>query len=334
MRQPLLNAGAALAVAFALAGPPMRAHADVVVSNGYTFVSYQHPNAGPLGSSAFDINNQGVIVGNYDINDGNGTIYGFIQRGNSFTDVTVPGFSSVPGSFVDLYKINSAGTVVGDYGIPPAFVTHGFSRDAAGNITFIDYPLAGVQLTTARGINDAGTIVGRYDDAAGVTHGFFLKNGIYSTYDLPGATVTALWFINNKGQFGGDYTTPDGVTHGLIVSGSTVTTVDIPGSTFTVIHDLNSSGIAVGIDVDPVTGLDDSFLFNLNTGQITPFAFPGSTDTDLYGINDAGVIAGTFDSFSVAFIATPVPEPSSLALLSLGGLGLAGWRRWKKRATV
>ena len=151
---------------------------------------------------------------------------------------------------------------------------------------------------------------------------------------MPGSTVTGLWFINNKGQFGGDYETPDGVTHGLIVSGSTITTVDIPGSTFTVIHDLNDNGIAVGIDVDPVTGLDDSFLYNLNTGLITPFAFPGSTDTDLYGINDAGVIVGTFDSFSVAFIATPVPEPSSLALLSLGGLALAGWRRWKKRATA
>ena len=325
-----------LAVAFALAGPPMRATRRCGGKQRLHLCLLPTPQRRPPWQQArFDINNQGVIVGNYDINDGNSTIYGYIQRGSSFTDVTVPGFSSVPGSFVDLYKINSGtGTVVGDYGIPPAFDTHGFSRDAAGKITFIDYPLAGVQLTTARGINDAGTIVGRYDDAAGVTHGFFLKNGIYSTYDLPGATVTALWFINNKGQFGGDYTTPDGVTHGLIVSGSTVTTVDIPGSTFTVIHDLNSSGIAVGIDVDPVTGLDDSFLFNLNTGQITPFAFPGSTDTDLYGINDAGVIAGTFDSFSVAFIATPVPEPSSLALLSLGGLALAGWRRWKKRATV
>ncbi len=27
--------------------------------------------------------------------------------------------------------------------------------------------------------------------------------------------------------------------------------------------------------------------------------------------------------------AVPVPEPSSLALLSLGGVALAGWRRWK-----
>jgi PEP-CTERM motif len=31
---------------------------------------------------------------------------------------------------------------------------------------------------------------------------------------------------------------------------------------------------------------------------------------------------------------TPVPEPSSLALLSLGGLALAGCRRWKRRPTA
>jgi hypothetical protein len=29
-----------------------------------------------------------------------------------------------------------------------------------------------------------------------------------------------------------------------------------------------------------------------------------------------------------------IPEPSSLSLLALGGLGLAGWRRWKRRATA
>lgn len=35
------------------------------------------------------------------------------------------------------------------------------------------------------------------------------------------------------------------------------------------------------------------------------------------------------------FGGTPtVPEPSTLALLMLGGVGLAGWRRWKRRATA
>jgi PEP-CTERM motif len=49
-----------------------------------------------------------------------------------------------------------------------------------------------------------------------------------------------------------------------------------------------------------------------------------ATNPDVIGMDD------------VRFVSTPpptVPEPSSLALLSLG-LGLAGWRRWKKRATA
>jgi hypothetical protein len=36
-----------------------------------------------------------------------------------------------------------------------------------------------------------------------------------------------------------------------------------------------------------------------------------------------------FAGGSFEFTAAPVPEPSTLALLSLGGLALAGWRRWK-----
>jgi hypothetical protein len=303
----------------------------------YTFVSYQDPSAGPpsnpnfLGSSNFGISNTGVVLGNYGVPDGTFTIYGYIQRGNSFTDVVGP--APFSGTLVDVYKMNSSGNTVGDYSDPatPAN-TRGFVLSASGHYTLIDYPASGVTITTARGINDAGTIVGRWDNSTG-THGFILQNGIYTNYNVPGSTVTGLWFINNNGQFGGDYETPDGVTHGLIVSGSTITTITIPNSPTTIIHDLNDNGLAVGIYVDPNNSLiDHSFLYNLATGQITPLNFPGAPDTDLYGINDAGVIAGTYDGFTVALLAIPTfPEPSSLALLGLGCAALAGWRRWRKR---
>ena len=57
----------------------------------------------------------------------------------------------------------------------------------------------------AQGINDAGQIVGNYEDGNFTTHGFLLDKGNFSTIDVPGAAFTQVFGINDAGQIVGFY---------------------------------------------------------------------------------------------------------------------------------
>ena len=72
--------------------------------------------------------------------------------------------------------------------------------------TFND-PLATSHFTNATGINASGTIVGFYE-AAGVTHGFLLSGGTYTTIDPLGAMSTSAQSINDMGSSGRTGTVP------------------------------------------------------------------------------------------------------------------------------
>jgi probable HAF family extracellular repeat protein len=53
---------------------------------------------------------------------------------------------------------------------------------------------------------------------------------------------------------------------------------------------------------------------------------------DAWAINDNGQIVGCGTNpagSDHAFLLTPVPEPSTLALLFAGAVGLLIWRRWR-----
>jgi hypothetical protein len=53
--------------------------------------------------------------------------------------------------------------------------------------TFTSFDAPGSTLTDAAGINDAGLITGRYQDANGIFHGFLLTGigGIFISFDFP-----------------------------------------------------------------------------------------------------------------------------------------------------
>jgi PEP-CTERM motif len=116
--------------------------------------------------------------------------------------------------------------------------------------------------------------------------------------------------------------------------------------TFTFSHPLS----AFGIDINTFATVNGSYMATTNTGDIAASffdPFPAQATGQFLGFSDTTPFTSvTFSTTALAGgqpstldtlrdqAAIPVPEPSSLALLSLGGLGLAGWRRWKKRATA
>jgi hypothetical protein len=76
--------------------------------------------------------------------------------------------------------------------------------------------------------------------------------------------------------------------------------------------------------------LEDGFIDN--KGEFTTIAIPGADYTYLYDINNAGQILGYYQDANGnagGFLLTPVPEPSTWAMMLLGfaGVGYAGARK-------
>jgi hypothetical protein len=170
------------------------------------FHEFDVPNATdtiPLG-----INNNGDFVGTVKLSDG--TQQAFISLSQVFTTFAVPGATA---TFA--YQLTDSNEIIGYY-MDANGVSHGFTRDSSGNLTFpIDVP--GSTGTMLFGNNSMNWGVGRYTDASGVTHGlYFITPDNILRFDYPGATLTSLDGININGAVVGYYVDAGGKSHGLI----------------------------------------------------------------------------------------------------------------------
>lgn len=280
------------------------------------------------------INDSGTIAGF----DNGVTNQGFtLTLPSSFTNVNFPGAAS---SMVT--GINSAGDLSGIY-VDATGVNHGFT-DIGGTFTTVDNPASTV-FNQALGINNSDETVGYYTLIPGGAPGdvsYSQKGGVFtSVTGLPTNFNNQAVGINSDPTpwIVGFYQPDAGLTtsFGYLDEGGTITTIDPFGSTFTQALGVNDLGEIVGFYVD-ADGNQHGYIDN--GGVFTSFDPPGSASTTINGLNDKGDIVGFYTNPATdtvdGFVGTPVPEPSTWAMMLAGfvGLGFLSYRKTCRRAAA
>ena len=206
----------------------------------------------------------------------------------------------------------------------------------ADPITYTYTPISvpGSSSTSARGINNAGQIVGAYTDSAG-QHGFLYSNGTYTTFDVPGGRFTTLLDVNNVGQIVGTYRDSSNTFRLFLDDNGVFTMIDVPrGLDLFLGAGINDVGQIVGTAtsgrafrydhgefffIPPVFGIaGGNYAGGINNaGQIAMVESDGAQghayvyadgvstriptpteESDARGINNAGDVVGTYQSFN------------------------------------
>lgn len=172
------------------------------------------------------------------------------------------------------------------------------SVHAQFKFTSIDYP--GGTLTTARGINNQGVIVGAYRTVP-PRHAMLIRAGKFIPLAKKSALATnysEAFKINGRGDVVGEYIGNDGFTHGFLLHKGVVTTLDFPGASDTYAFGINNAGTVVGEwDLLDSSGRLVAYHgFVWRNGSFNELNFPGSADTAILGISSHGDLAGVWDA--------------------------------------
>ena len=180
-----------------------------------------------------------------------------------------------------------------------AWMLLAFVASACAQFTFTSIDFPGGTLTTARGINNHGDIVGAYRSVP-PRHALLIRAGNFiplAPTTVLGTNLSEAFKSNDRGDVVGDFIGDDGFTHGFLLSNSVMTTLDFPGASDTEAFGINESGTVVGqwdlLDSNGNTLIVHGFTWS--NGLFTQFDFPGAGDTYLFGINARGDLVGGWD---------------------------------------
>ena len=230
------------------------------------------------------------------------------RHAGTFVLIDMPGAvtSNPSGSYslvgTTVTGLNDSGQVIGHYNAASTGETHGFLRERDGRIVPIDDPAviyvnapSAVQGTTPNALNDAGTIVGSYQNVYGSENGFARSStGGYQSFPESDLGASESFGINGRSEIVGAYFDENDAGHGFVWErDGTITGFEAPdaatGSFFegTWALAINDSGEIAGWYHD--ASLVAHPFFRAKDGTITDFEVPGAAAIPYVGAYASGI---------------------------------------------
>lgn len=252
-------------------------------------------NLGTLGgnhSEAYGINNAGQVVGRTTVPSSEGDVRGFLWENGSMNDL-----GTLAGGWTEAHGINNSGQVVGYSVLSSSVAAFSWENGLMSNLESLSGNSRGYA------INEKGQIIGYVDSIA-----FMWEDGTVTSLGTLGGGYSFAWDISNTGWIVGEFGVSGSPSHAFLWTDGVMT--DLGGG---IAEAINDTGQVVGS-----FGLWENGI----TTPLVDLLSDSSGWTDLYGrdINRLGQIVGDgcINGEIHAFLMTPVPEPTTLLLLSLG----------------
>jgi probable HAF family extracellular repeat protein len=298
--------------------------------HGFLYQNRVMTDIGNLGSAAYTeaygISDNGLVGGSSDTGHG--------QQPFLYDGTTMWSLGTLGGAGGGVSDVGRNGYAVGwsnpatDLGANHAFVYNGSIMKDLGTL--------GGRNSLASGVNASGLIVGYSAMPDGTQHAFLYQGSTMKDLGTIGGQNSSIHDINDAGLMAGWSEVTGGSQHAATYYGNQWHDLGTLGGLESAASRMNASGQVVGW-ADTVAGAEHAFIYSngtmadLNNLIVTP----GWTLQIAQAINDNGLIVGTginpigqTHGFLLAPIATP--EPSTFILLSIGGVGLAGYAWWRR----